>query len=146
MVADKSKRSKCYESIEAELVKSGFAYKTQKSAGDGVLDADDVLVYKLSNQGGLSEIRVMPTSWGSSPEEIKTLTDNIVKVIQTYSPETYDLHFVLCGAGWTDSLIDDVKSSVSASFYVGKLVRIYTVDQMLQRGFQSVFNDVPQQQ
>jgi len=145
MVADKSERNRCYESIEAELVKSGFAYETQKSAGDGVLNADDVLVYKLSNQGGLSETRVMPTSWGSSSEEIKTLAARIVKVIQTYSPETYDLHFVLCGAGWTDSLIDDVKSSVSASLHVGKLVKIYTVDQMLQRGFQSVFDDVPQQ-
>lgn len=135
MVADKSERNKCYESIEAELIKSGFAYETQKSEGDGVLDAGDVLVYELSDKGEVSKTRVMPTSWGSSNEEIKTLAARIVEVMQTCSPGIDDLHFVLCGSNWVDSQIDDIKSEVVALSSHGKYIKIYTVDQMLQRGF-----------
>jgi hypothetical protein len=135
MVPKQSDRLECYAIIEDALIKHGLRFEQEKSTDDGILNADDVVVYHVFDSNGFLKARVMPTSLDASSDTVERLARNIQEYVSAHSQYAVSVyHFVLCGTGWSDSQILKIKQRVSQPATKSILVEVYTIETLTQNG------------
>jgi hypothetical protein len=132
MPRSREERRKCYAQVEEVLDRIGVDYTIH-----GLPGAEDIVSYEEYWLTNLPRAAMLfPAIVDATPVVVAELPGMIARALEAHSDDTppASYYVVLCGAGWTDELVETVRRATASIVRGGPPLTIETVEEFRATG------------